>query len=267
MKTRSLKSNALRATRPNAGLQAEYRKRLDALIREMHDSVRYWLKLDYRRNEQRIVAMDASPANELRKRMRELSKRWQKQFNEGAGKLADWFANKSLGSTDVQLNKILRDAGVSVKFQMTQGMNDAFDAVRNENVQLIKSIGSEYLSQVEGMVQRSVSQGRDLSDVSKQLEKRFGITRRRAELIARDQNNKATSAINNRRQQDLGITEGIWQHSHAGKHPRESHVDADGKRFELAKGMYLDGEWLMPGEAINCRCTWRPVIPGLEDEE
>ncbi|MFO5701646.1 phage head morphogenesis protein, partial [Klebsiella pneumoniae] len=42
-----------------------------------------------------------------------------------------------------------------------------------------------------------------------------------------------------------------------------STVKAAGKVFELSKGMYLDGKWVMPGEEINCRCTWSPVIPGL----
>ena len=260
------KPKTMRATRANAGLQAEYQRRLDALVDEMTASVDYWLKLDYRRNEARIIAEDASPANELRKSMRELSKRWQKQFDDGAGKLADWFTNKAFGATDVQLKKILRDSGFSVKFQMTQGMRDTFDAIRNENVQLIKSIGSQHLSKVEGMIQRSVTEGRNLGEVSKRLQQEFGVTKRRAALIARDQNNKATSAIAQRRQQDLGIVRGIWQHSHAGKVPRQSHVDADGKLFELVKGMYIDGEWIMPGQLINCRCTWRPVIPGLEDE-
>lgn len=254
-----------RPVNPNAGIQVEYRRRLDKLIRDMRDSVDYWIKLDYRRHEKRIVAEDASPANDLRRRMRELSTRWMKQFNEGANKLAEWFADESLKASDASLKKILRDSGVSVKFQMTEGMKDAFDAVRNENVQLIKSIGSQYLSDVEGLVQRSVTQGRDLSEISTQLQKRYGVTSNRAALIARDQNNKATSAMTQRRQQDLGITQGIWRHSHAGKEPRQSHVDADGKKFDINKGMYLDGEWLMPGQAINCRCTWKPVIPGLDD--
>jgi len=254
-----------RPVNPNAGVQAEYRQRLDKLIREMRDSVDYWIKLDYRRNESRIIAEDASPANELRRRMNELSKRWLKQFNQGAKKLAEWFADESLKSSDAALKKILRDAGVSVKFTMTEGMTDAWDAIRNENVQLIRSIGAQYLSDVEGLVQRSVTQGRDMGELTKQLTKRYGVTKDRAALIARDQNNKATSALTKRRQQDLGIKQGKWRHSHAGKQPRQSHVDADGKIFDIDKGMYIDGEWIMPGEKINCRCTWAPVIPGLED--
>ena len=142
-------------------------------------------------------------------------------------------------------------------------MNNALQATIAENVGLIRSIPEKYFTEVEGLVMRSVARGRDLSYLTDELQKRYGITRRRAALIARDQNNKATSVMQAARQQSLGITQGVWRHSHAGKEPRPSHVKADGKVFELSKGMYLDGKWVMPGEEINCRCTWSPVIPGL----
>ena len=34
-----------------------------------------------------------------------------------------------------------------------------------------------------------------------------------------------------------------------------SHVKADGKTFEIDKGLYFDSEWLLPSRFINCRCT------------
>ena len=52
-------------------------------------------------------------------------------------------------------------------------------------------------------------------------------------------------------------------HSHAGKEPRLSHVAANGKRFDVGKGISLDGKWVQPGEEINCRCTSRAVIKGF----
>jgi hypothetical protein len=40
-------------------------------------------------------------------------------------------------------------------------------------------------------------------------------------------------------------------------------VKANGKKYDIAKGMYLDGEWLQPGQAVNCRCLAKPIIHGL----
>lgn len=125
-------------------------------------------------------------------------------------------------------------------------------------------IPEHYHTQVETMVMQSVSRGRDLGYLTDELVKRYGITRRRAETIARDQNAKATSVIQSVRQRNLGITHGIWRHSHAGKVPRQSHVKADGKKFELSKGLMIDGKLTFPGQEINCRCTWSIVLPGLD---
>ncbi len=100
---------------------------------------------------------------------------------------------------------------------MTAPMNNALQATIAENVGLIRSIPEKYFTEVEGLVMRSVARGRDLSYLTDELQKRYGITRRRAALIAHDQNNKATSVMQAARQQSLGITQGVWKHSHAGK--------------------------------------------------
>lgn len=256
------KDVVLREVHPNRGIEMAYRKRLMRLIDDMQASVTYWLKAKYKANEPRI-AQDATPASELQNEMDRLGKQWLQRFDEGAESLSAWFAQKTKSYSDGTLQAILKDAGFSVDFKMTDTMRDAYHAVINEQVGLIKSIPRQYLAEVEGMVMRSVQTGRDLSHISDELVKRYGITKRRAALISRDQNNKATAVVSRVRQQELGITEAVWRHSHAGKEPRPSHLAADGDRYEIAKGMYLDGEWVLPGELINCRCTSKPVIPGF----
>jgi SPP1 gp7 family putative phage head morphogenesis protein len=254
----------LRPTRPNAGLEQAYQRKLDALIDEMQKSVVYWIKAQWRANTPEL-AQDASPAKALRDAIEKLRKRWLKAFDDGSVKLAEYFATAAFNRSDATLKKILRDAGFSVKFTMTREMNDAYQAVIGENVGLIKSIGEQHLKNVETVVMQSVQRGRDLGYLSKQLQETYGVTKRRAALIARDQNNKATSTLNAARQRSLGITEGIWRHSGAGRHPRPDHVRADGKKFDITKGLEVSGEFIMPGELINCRCTWSPVIAGFED--
>lgn len=228
----------------------------------MQKSVVYWLTANYKASGA-AVAMDASPAVFMREAMRKLAKHWTKSFDDIAQKLADRFAGDAMKNSDVSLRNALDTAGFTVEFKMTAPMNNALQATIAENVGMIRSIPEKYFTEVEGMVMRSVARGRDLGTLTDDLQKRYGITRRRAALIARDQNNKATSVMQAARQKSLGITQGIWRHSHAGKEPRPLHVKADGKVFDIDKGLYLDGKWVMPGEEINCRCTWSPVIPGL----
>jgi hypothetical protein len=252
----------LRPVRPNAGVEALYRKQLLKFVDAMHKSVLYWLKAQYRANAP-AIAMDApdgdngsffegSAANAMNRQMKRLARRWGRQFDEASPKLAKWFSEKAIDRSQDQLKQILKDGGFSVEFKLTAPARDAYAAVLNQNVALIKSIPEQYLTQVQGMVMRSVSTGRDLGTLTKEIEHQFKVTRRRAALIARDQNNRATAVINRVRQKELGITTAIWKHSHAGKHPRASHLAFDGKEYDVEKGAFIDGKWIFPGEEINC---------------
>lgn len=255
----------LRPVRPNAGVEAWYRKRLDAEVAEMQASLVFFLKANYRAvGIGQDMALDDSPAVLMRNAMRKLATRWQKRFDDLASTLSRRFADRALANSDVSLSNAMERAGATVKFTMTAQMNDVYQGVIGEQVGLIKSIASEHLTQVEGLVMRSVQRGRDLGQLSEELQKRYVVTKKRAALIARDQNNKATAVLQSTRQQALGIKEGIWRHSRGGKVPRPSHVAATGKRFQLAKGLLVDGKYIMPGEEINCGCTWSAVIPGLD---
>lgn len=252
-----------RAVHANRGIEARYRRQLQGLIAEMHGSLEYWLTAAYRKEPPRVAALaqDATPAQRIRKTLDALAKRWIAKFDEWAPKIAAAYVKDSFKATDSAFRQALLDAGWAVEFKMTPAMRDAYEATLAENVGLIKSIPEQYLRQVEGVVMRNYSAGRDLQTMVDQLKAIYPAASHRAELIARDQSNKANATVNKARQLELGITEGIWMHSHAGKTPRPSHVAANGKRFKIAEGCLIDGEHIMPGEKINCRCTWRAVLP------
>jgi hypothetical protein len=130
----------------------------------------------------------------------------------------------------------------------------------NENVGLIRTIPKIFHAQVEGDVWRMVQSGFDLQKLTNAIEDRYKKTHWRASFIAKDQSSKVKAVMEKERQLELGITEAIWQHSHAGHDPRPSHVAAgrDKLRFDIRKGAYLESnggkwEWQLPGgTAINC---------------
>jgi SPP1 gp7 family putative phage head morphogenesis protein len=260
------KFKTARAVHANRGVEAKYRKTLERLIAEMVGSVEYWLKAGYRKAPPRMLALvdmaeDASPSLRIKKLLGELAKRWIKKFDESAPLIADAYLKGMFKTSDSAMRQALKDAGWTVDFKMTPAVRDAFNASLEENVGLIRSIPEKYLQQVEGVVMRSYSAGRDLETMTKDLRKLYPITQRRAELIARDQSNKANAVVNRARQMELGITEAIWMHSHAGKNPRPDHVKANGTVYKIAEGCRISGEYIQPGEEINCRCTSRPVLP------
>lgn len=251
------------AVRPNVGIQASYQKALDDIIGQMHRSVLYWLSASYKANEPEALALDSSPASRLNARMKRLARQWQKKFDQLAPALAAHFAKAATERSDASLRAALKRGGMTVAFRPTPAVRDVLQATINQNVSLIKSIGAEHLQEVSGLVMRSVAAGRDLGYLTKELEARYGITRRRAAFISRSQNNMTTSTIQKVRQQELGIIEALWAHSHGGVHPRPSHLAADGKRYTISEGMMLDGERTWPGLKPGCRCVSRSIVPGL----
>lgn len=258
------KRKTARAIHPNKGVEAAYRRALDKLVRDMSKSVEYWVEAAYKANPPRLeVAMDGMPSKVLAKRIAELQKRWVKRFSEMAESIAVKFVNSAQKATDSAFSAALTSAGMTVKFQMTAVMRDAMNATIVENVSLIKSIPQQYFTDVEGIVMRGFTKGRDLKDISDDLQKRYGVTKRRAALIARDQCNKLTATTTQARRVELGLFEAEWVHSGGGKEPRPSHVKAgkDKLRFDVRKGAYIDGEYILPGEKINCRCSSRTILP------
>lgn len=257
---------------PNEGLAALYQRRIDALIDEMHNSVLYWLGAAYRAKPPELAQDDAfiglSPAMAMREAMRRLARRWMRRFDKGSTELAAWFAQAAIDRSDKQLQQILRNAGFSVKFKLTREANDVLQATTGQNVALIKSIAQQHLAEVEGLVLRSVAVGRDLGTLAKEIEARYGVTKRRAALISRHQNNMATATITRVRQQSLGIKQAVWVHSHAGAKPRPSHVKAGAEEvvYDVETGWFDPDEqkFIRPGELINCRCVSRPIIPGFD---
>lgn len=256
---------ALPAIRPAAPTRIAYQKRVDALIDEMATSLDYWLRAAYRADEPATVALDATP---LQNAFDKLARRWLRRFDTLSEQLSEWFATTVEGRCNRTMKANLRKAGFTVKFQQTAAMREAVEAVISENVALIKSIGAQHLEGVQVALSQSIATGRDLASLTDHLTKRVGVTKRRAALIARDQNNRATAILVRTRMLENGITKARWQHSAGGKTPRPEHVQASRDRlvFNLADGVdFENGEGTVwPGTAINCRCVAIPVIEGFD---
>jgi len=347
----------LKPVHPNAGIEAEYRQKLDRLIEEMQASYRHWLTAAYRANEpeiaqdaapRRVTAVEgqliqtrdatgrvialgperwwfcyvdgemlrdrdgvgrewrtraaaeaaglkaagpgailtesvgigskfdvetlrrlpvaATPAASLQEAIDQLGARWETKIDETAPRLAQWFAQSSARRSDAGLKKILADGGMTVQFQLTPKMRDVYTATVAENVGLIRSIGSQYHDEVQGMVMRSVTAGRDLGGLTSELTQRFDITKRRAATIALTQNNLATSTFVKVRQVDLGV-QACWLHSHGGKEPRPTHLANSGNVYDPAVGWFDPDPKvrrpIWPGQLIRCRCVSRTVVKGF----
>lgn len=257
----------LRAIRPNAGVQAYYRRRLLKELEAMQRSIAYWLEAAYKARESEIVE-DASPTNSILARFKALQRRWLRRWNWLASWLSERVINRTESTTTVSMTEAFKAAGFTVKLDKGRYLNNVTQALIAENVNLIKSIPRQYLTEVEGIVTRGISMGKDLSYITEELDRRYAITRRRAAFIARDQLDKATQSINRAHDERLGITEGIWVHLPGQKTSRKTHEAMDGKRFRLRgpdAGLYDSDvkRRVLTGELPGCRCVYRAVLPEL----
>jgi uncharacterized protein with gpF-like domain len=276
--TRIIKT--VRAIHANAGVQWAYKRQLEDMLTEAHLDLSLMISAAWRESEP-VLAVPASGIGPVmsydaasrttaaQKALQEWGRKWQGKFDKMSTTIAKRFAGKSFQATEMAMRDALKAAGFTVAFKPTRASMDAFKSTVAGNVGLIKNLQQQYYNAIQQNVWDSVRAGADMHTLSQQLQKSYGINTRRAALIARDQNNKAKATIEKTRRLQLGITQAVWQHSSGGKEPRPLHVawGAERKRFDIAKGMYDEDErrFIQPGELINCRCTSRAVIPGLDE--
>lgn len=120
---------------------------------------------------------------------------------------------------------------------------------------------------------RSISAGRDLRELHDTLMQLNigGMTKRRAAEIARFLNNSATALMYRQREEAIRIKQARWLYSGASceidpKKPTgqdASHRAANGKLFDVSKGMLLNGNWTLPGAEPGCRCVSKSIVPGF----
>lgn len=138
---------------------------------------------------------------------------------------------------------------------------DQLKLFSSQNAQLIKSLPEQELERVAAIIERGLQQGLRFTDISKGIQKSFGITHRRAKLIARDQTTKLNASLTKLRQEEVGVEEYIWQTS-GDERVRPTHRANDGKKFRWDSPPAKTGH---PGNDVNCRCVARPVLDGLID--
>ena len=139
----------------------------------------------------------------------------------------------------------------------SEGLDDILRATTQENVTLIRSIPEEYFKKIETIVYSNTTQGSKAGSMIKQIQKLNKTTTKRAKLIARDQSSKLNSALNQQRQQNLGVEEYIWRTSGDGERVRPTHRSKNGKVFRWDTPPKDTGH---PGQDIQCRCVAVPII-------
>lgn len=180
--------------------------------------------------------------------------------------IAEVVGNSTSDFNREQLQKVFKKMiGVNIVFD-EPWLNQELNAFVKSNVELIKTIPRDFFEEIEGIMTRGARAGIRHEEIRKEIVSRFGVTRNRAKLIARDQINKFNGQLTKLRQESVGVSSYIWRTAGdervrgnpGGRFPsaRPSHFSRDGEEFEWSQ----PPEGGHPGEAIQCRCWPEPVL-------
>lgn len=279
--------------RQNVGKDVEryYRTQLRSLVRliqrEIESEVMPIVKSEKRDYQADSDATDATPtmdnwADRIIAALRRLADRFvSEQFTSQYDRLARSTVSRAdAESTEAFVASVNQAVGVDMRpLLSSEDMAAYTEAAAYQNAQLIKSVPEEYLKRVETAVLGGVRDGDAPSTISRRIQEATGVTRRRADILARDQVSKLTSEIGERRQRQSGISyyrsvtagdERVTGNP-AGKYPNakiscygiaRKDVGYGPGVYRWDKGASWGGETgLHPGRHHPlCRCTATPVF-------
>ena len=164
----------------------------------------------------------------------------------------------------------------TVKFD-TQRVTEAIKDDLKINIKEIKDFNESNFGQIYDATLLSINRGGDLSVLFKAIMALNlpSMTKQRAGEISSFLNSRSTAMISRDQQVRLGIKYATWMYSGAPcymnhKKPtaqdirrNAAHKAAGGKRYEVAKGMLLNGKHTWPGREEGCKCVSRSNVEGF----
>lgn len=140
----------------------------------------------------------------------------------------------------------------------------------DENVLKIKSIPNETLGEMQQIILNGYRQGASITQITKQIQEQYKLSRRKAQLLARDQVSTLNSQITKMQQEDAGCKKYRWSDSRDSR-VRDCHRSLNGKVFSWddppemwydtkSRGRVYTGRRCHPGEDYCCRCVAIPVF-------
>lgn len=260
----------------NAGLEDAYSSELKKLIDRMVADYRAELSDAFNAPPvEEHFTEDASATHYLKRTLQKLDRKWRTIFAPFAKRHAEAFTAKANKYSEFSAKHSLKQLGIDEpKDAQTAEIKETLQASIQENVALITNIQEKFANDIEGVVFRSVAsnnpeeQGSD--KVLSFLMDQGNMTKRRAQLIAEDQNSKLYTNLNKVRMEQNGVSKFKWRHSSASKYPRESHIRREKDDIGYGPGIYRfdspelwegpENDQGLPGEAIRCRCRMIPII-------
>lgn len=209
------------------------------------------------------------------KALLQVLKKYEKRDNTSeAETIAQGFVQRGDAQNQAEVATNLRNQtsiDLAGYLRNSPNITEKVEAMTTANVQLIKSIRSQYLDKVQNAVTQALVKGTLNKDLASQIKgyldkdlftqvKDIGkATEKRAALIARDQSSKLNAVLTQARHEDLGIKKYMWS-TVGDERVRDSHAELDGQVFSYENPPAVGN----PGHDFNCRCVAIPVFDEVQ---
>lgn len=254
---------------PSAAIRIWYQSQLYDIIESMAiDYQKEMGKALHKDDVKEFYAEDASASAILKETLKTLNKKWNHIFKGFAKSVSQKFVEKSDDYAKKSTQFSLSHAGIAQpRMTYNENIKNTLNASQDFNNTLITGLHEEAHERIYTAVMLSLTspnpEEQGMSGIQAALKEVGGFSKSRAKLIATDQTSKVYSALSDERLAQNGVEKYEWMHSSAGKTPRQTHLDRDGKIYELNDPRVWEGpkaDQGPPGWAINCRCRRRPII-------
>jgi SPP1 gp7 family putative phage head morphogenesis protein len=211
----------------------------------------------------------ATSAASFAKRLARIDAELQKILPEEIAGSVDTkkFFDSTLWDVDRSVRQSLKRA-VAVPAKLEKRQADRISAEWQNNMELwIKTFTEDEIKRLRGEIQEHVLKGGRHADIVSMIEGSYGVTKRKARFLARQETALLMTKFKETRYTEAGISEYKWGCVAGSKnHPvRPSHKILEGKIFRwdsppITTAPSEPPRRNNPGQDFNCRCFAKPVI-------
>lgn len=202
--------------------------------------------------------------------------RWMGEVSKQGRQICEWYVKNVAYDISASQAASLKAAGVAPELIkkrwsvptvrrrfMSPEAEKQIATMVEESTSLITKVAADDLVRIQETVTQGFIDGADTKALESSLSVTEGFSKERVQRVVLDQTNKVNNGIQRANCSSLGIKEGIWIHVPGQYSSRESHIEMNGRKFDLAVGCYdrAYGDYVQCGELPYCRCGFRSVLP------
>lgn len=246
------------SVKPQVALKREYQRSIDNIVKYIYATFKSVVVEGMDRQKvtkQLSLTKDESYNQRLNRLIKEFEKRVRGKYSKDfIRRLCEKHVRRVYAWQNREFKKRVESFGLGLAGEDLLKEYRSFMKLKlDDNVALVQGLVESEMNQLKNQVMRNMANGAPASELARGIRNHLNVSRNRAETIARTEVNTLTGQLNDRRALEIGLTKGIWRGVEDNRE-RKSHREAEGKEFDLRKGLKIDGKYTWPGREPNCRC-------------